>query len=98
MSDAVAFAYHYSAFMTSRKNFLRFSALTAAGLAMGKLKAIASPDRRQGPVKKPIVVSAWPMGIGANAAAWEVLKTGGRALDAVEAGVKIPEADPKERS
>ena len=26
--------------------------------------------------------------------AWEVLKKGGRALDAVEAGVKIPEADP----
>src|ERR1044071_6576191 len=38
------------------------------------------------------------MGIGANAAAWDVLKAGGRALDAVETGVKIPEADPKERS
>jgi isoaspartyl peptidase/L-asparaginase-like protein (Ntn-hydrolase superfamily) len=34
----------------------------------------------------------------ANQAAWEVLKNKGRALDAVEAGVKIPEGDPNERS
>jgi len=34
----------------------------------------------------------------ANEAAWEILKNKGRALDAVEAGVKIPESDPKERS
>ena len=30
--------------------------------------------------------------------AWDILKAKGRALDAVEAGVKIPEGDPKERS
>ena len=47
---------------------------------------------------KPIVLSTWNFGIQANAAAWEVLKNNGRALDAVEAGVKVPEGDPKERS
>ncbi len=31
-------------------------------------------------------------------AAWEVLKNNGKALDAVEAGVKVPEGDPNERS
>jgi N4-(beta-N-acetylglucosaminyl)-L-asparaginase len=44
------------------------------------------------------VVSTWRFGIEANAAAWEILKQNGRALDAVEAGVKIPEGDPTERS
>ncbi|MBP6828890.1 MAG: isoaspartyl peptidase/L-asparaginase, partial [Saprospiraceae bacterium] len=34
----------------------------------------------------------------ANAAAWEVLSKGGRALDAVEAGVQVPEADPEDTS
>lgn len=42
----------------------------------------------------PIVVSTWDFGKQANAGAWEVLKRGGRALDAVEMGVRIPEADP----
>jgi N4-(beta-N-acetylglucosaminyl)-L-asparaginase len=85
--------------MTTRKNFLRLSALTAASLAAGKLKAILPPDgKKQRSVKKPVVVSTWLMGIGANKAAWTVLKDGGRALDAVEAGVKVPEADPTERS
>ncbi len=42
----------------------------------------------------PIVVSTWDFGKQANAGAWEVLKKGGRALDAVEQGVRIPEADP----
>ncbi len=47
---------------------------------------------------KPIVISTWRFGVEANVAAWEVLTKNGRALDAVEAGVKIPEADPQERS
>jgi N4-(beta-N-acetylglucosaminyl)-L-asparaginase len=51
-----------------------------------------------GKIRKPIVLSTWNFGLKANEAAWEVLKKGGRALDAVEAGVKIPEGDPTERS
>ena len=42
---------------------------------------------------KPIVVSTWDFGVAANQAAWAVLKDGGSALDAVETGVRIPEAD-----
>lgn len=42
----------------------------------------------------PIVISTWDFGIAANAAAWNILKTNGRALDAVEKGVHVPEADP----
>lgn len=47
---------------------------------------------------KPIMISTWNHGFGANEAGWEYLKEGGSALDAVEYGVRVPEADPKERS
>ncbi|MDH5382509.1 MAG: isoaspartyl peptidase/L-asparaginase, partial [Cyclobacteriaceae bacterium] len=54
---------------------------------------LSSPKK----INKPVVISTWN-NVKANAAAWEVLKTGGNALDAVEAGVKVPEADPLDRS
>lgn len=43
----------------------------------------------------PIVISTWDFGIIANKEAWKTLVKGGRALDAVEAGVRVPEADMK---
>jgi N4-(beta-N-acetylglucosaminyl)-L-asparaginase len=46
----------------------------------------------------PLVISTWAPNVKANAAAWEVLSKGGKALDAVEAGVRIPEADPEDTS
>jgi len=47
---------------------------------------------------RPIVVSTWDFGVAANKAAWAVLSTGGRSVDAVEAGARIPEADLKNHS
>ena len=47
------------------------------------------------PVVRPLVVSTWKHGLAANAAAWKVLSSGGRALDAVEMGVRESEADPQ---
>ena len=46
-------------------------------------------------MKLPCVISTWPFGVAANKAAWTVLSKGGRALDAVETGVMVPEADLK---
>jgi L-asparaginase/N4-(beta-N-acetylglucosaminyl)-L-asparaginase len=46
----------------------------------------------------PVVVSTWKHGLPANEAAWAVLADGGAALDAVEAGVAVPEADPEVRT
>ncbi|SIO54956.1 N(4)-(beta-N-acetylglucosaminyl)-L-asparaginase [Chitinophaga niabensis] len=80
--------------MSSRRNFLRTAALGAAVLSLDGPSAIAQSKKATGKVKKPIVVSTWDFGIAANKAAWEVLKKGGRALDAVEAGVHVPESDP----
>ena len=46
----------------------------------------------------PCVISTWDFGVAANQAAWAVLSRGGRALDAVEAGARVPEADLKNHS
>jgi N4-(beta-N-acetylglucosaminyl)-L-asparaginase len=39
----------------------------------------------------PIVISTWDAGLAANAGAWKILGNNGRALDAVEAGVRVTE-------
>ncbi len=46
----------------------------------------------------PAVIATWGPNVKATAAAWEVLSKGGRALDAVEAGARVPEADPEDTS
>jgi N4-(beta-N-acetylglucosaminyl)-L-asparaginase len=87
--------------MTNRRNFLKKTALATAGLALTSFKNTTETAENKielNSVQKPIVLSTWRFGIEANAAAWEVLSKNGRALDAVEAGVKIPEGDPNERS
>jgi isoaspartyl peptidase/L-asparaginase-like protein (Ntn-hydrolase superfamily) len=84
--------------MTTRRKFIKLSALTASVFAVSKSKAIAIVESKTRGTIKPLVISTWSFGVQANVAAWEILNKGGRALDAVEAGVKIPEADPKERS
>jgi N4-(beta-N-acetylglucosaminyl)-L-asparaginase len=83
--------------MKTRRDFIKTAAVAGVGLAFTGVKAENSL-RFPTKINKPIVVSTWRFGIEANAAAWEVLKQNGRALDAVEAGVKIPEGDPSERS
>lgn len=63
------------------------------GSAMLGAKASAAQ-----PVTKldgPCVISTWDFGVAANQAAWAVLSEGGRALDAVEAGARVPEQDLK---
>lgn len=75
----------------NRKRFLQLSGLS--GLLLST-KAIGSSVQGN----QPIVLSTWAPNIKANKAAWEVLSKGGTALDAVEAGVMIPEADPSDIS
>ena len=86
--------------MTNRRNFIRNSALASTALFFNKSEAKINENKRneKSVVVKPIVISTWNFGIKANEAAWEILNKNGKALDAVEAGVKIPEADPAERS
>src|SRR4051812_26961102 len=84
--------------MATRRKFLKLSALTASLLAVNKSKAAEILGSGNSAAIKPIVLSTWNFGLAANKGAWEVLSKNGRALDAVETGVKITEADPKERS
>ncbi|MDD4756741.1 MAG: N(4)-(beta-N-acetylglucosaminyl)-L-asparaginase [Prolixibacteraceae bacterium] len=42
----------------------------------------------------PVVISTWRHGVAANETAWKILSDNGYALDAVEAGVRVSEADP----
>lgn len=84
--------------MTTRRKFLKISAFTTSLLALNKSKASEFLSAESKNTIKPIVISTWRFGVEANAAAWKVLSENGRALDAVEQGVKISEADPKERS
>src|SRR5207253_3862283 len=84
--------------MTTRRKFIKLSALTASLFAVNKSKAAEILETNIGAAARPIVLSTWRFGVQANAGAWKVLSENGRALDAVETGVKITEADPKERS
>lgn len=85
--------------MGNRRNFLKTSAIASVGLALNAFKSVGEEIQIENiKTNKPIVLSTWNFGLQANDAAWEILKSDGRALDAVEAGVKIPEGDPNERS
>ncbi|MBD8873569.1 N(4)-(beta-N-acetylglucosaminyl)-L-asparaginase [Rhodanobacter sp. DHB23] len=87
--------------MTDRRQFLKTSLLGASALAMSKPLAATGATGMAGTTGKPgivRVVSTWDFGVAANKAAWTVLGQGGHALDAVETGVRVPEADLKNHS
>ena len=79
--------------MSSRRKFIQASVLGSAAIA-GNKKILAQSALPAPIIDRPVVVSTWDFGKTANAEAWKILAAKGRALDAVEAGVKIPEADP----
>jgi N4-(beta-N-acetylglucosaminyl)-L-asparaginase len=76
--------------MTDRRHLIK------ATLAASALTGLAGAAKAA--TTKPVVVSTWDFGVAANQAAWQVIQGGGHALDAVEAGARIPEADMKNHS
>ncbi len=78
--------------MTSRRSFLVKGSLALAGIGLAKQGLSSVGTENGGNI--PVVISTWNHGLPANEAAWEVLSKGGHSLDAVEAGVRVPEADP----
>lgn len=90
--------------MSNRRNFIKKIGLAIFAVVSGnfhtqtKSRKSEVINRKSKKPNLPLVVSTWNFGIQSNQAAWLVLINGGRALDAVEAGVKIPEGDPTERS
>ena len=76
----------------TRRDLLKTISLTSAAAVLPSI-SLSKPT-----AGKPIVVSTWNFGLQANADAWKILAKGGRALDAVEAGARVPEADPNNQS
>ena len=75
--------------MTTRRQFLIRTGAGLAALSAGKI-AFAEVEE-----KRPLVISTWKHGLASNEQAWKILAKGGRALDAVESGVQVAEADPE---
>lgn len=86
-----------------RRNFLKNSSVAAAGmlsapmLASCEEKKVNTGIAHTGAPKYPIVIATWNVP-NATAKAWEVLNRGGNALDAVEQGVMMEEADVNNQS
>ena len=78
--------------MASRRKFLQSSFFSSIAVLLGK-KGFAHENAVPLITGKPIVISTWDAGINANKGAWAVLGKGGRALDAVEAGVMVTETE-----
>ena len=81
---------------TTRRSFMATAAvaLTATGLDACKPSSKQNPKSQKG---LPIVISTWKH-TDANNAASASLQKGGSSLDAVEAGARVPEADPNDTS
>jgi len=83
-----------------RRSFLRRATLStlAAGTVAPRLAQghPAFPSFRK--TDGPVILSTWAHGVEANAEAWRILEEGGSVLDAVEKGVMVTEADPKNQS
>lgn len=77
--------------MINRRKFIKNTTLSSLSIPISK---IASINTSSNTIKgKPVVISTWDAGLRANKAAWEVLSSGGRALDAVEKGVMVTESE-----
>ena len=83
--------------MKNRRNFLKKSVIGALGaMILPKITNATMENKNKHSEKGfPLVISTWRHGIAANESAMKVLQKGGKAIDAVEAGVRISEEDPE---
>jgi len=78
--------------MAKRRSFLKNAVLSALPLTAPAHWFSSLPNPRQ---SQPVVLSTWKHGVAANEKAWQLLKEGYNAIDCVEEGVKVSEADPE---
>ena len=82
-----------------RRSFFKLGALAGALSVFRPVKATnVLSFSIEGTIDGPIILSTWNHGLEANRAAWEILEKGGKAVDAVEQGVKVTESDLTNRS
>ena len=89
----------------NRRNFITKTTIVASGVVAASSLLQQTANSQPVPVPsgsgaavRPLCISTWWHGLEANRVAMEMMQRGGRALDAVEAGVKTAEADPKNQS
>ena len=78
-----------------RRDFIKSGAI---GLVASSSLLNNCDSKNKKVTNSPIILSTWNHGIPANKAAMDVLNDNGTALDAVEAGVRVTEADPSSQS
>ena len=91
--------------MSQRRDFIKKAALGTIGIStILSCKELTEKEEKSSEKlviknqKKPLIISTWNHGLPANEETWKQLKNGKSTLDAIEAGMKIPEADPAVRS
>ncbi len=85
--------------MNRRKFIEKVAAAGAVGVIPKLLQSqLPTVTAEAGTQSLPIIISTWNHGLDANQAAVDVLQKGGGVTDAVEQGVRVPEADPKNMS
>lgn len=91
--------------MSDRRNFIKKAALGTVGIGaiLSCDKSVETKSEITGSTEiskgsKPIIISTWNHGLPANEETWKQLKEGKPTVDAIVAGMNIPEADPKVRS
>ena len=83
--------------MLKRRDFITQMAGYGAAMGLGsKMNPDTRPnlEREKNSLGIPIMISTWEHGMDANKVGWDILRNGGRALDAVERGVRVVESDP----
>lgn len=89
-----------------RRNFIQNTALGSLGVVAGtkalagtqeQVKSSGAESEPDKPYKLPLVIATWNVP-NATEAAYDVLKNGGSALDAVEQGCRVEEANAKGQS
>lgn len=86
-----------------RRTFIKTAALagSSAAILSGASEALsrtAAPLASGSGTGGPVILSTWDFRLRSNEIAWETLERGGSLLDAVEAGIRVVEADPKTTS
>jgi N4-(beta-N-acetylglucosaminyl)-L-asparaginase len=86
-----------------RRKFLKKSSISTAGIIATPILASCKTENKTEAIitptiqTKPIVIATWNVP-NSTAEAWRILEKSGSALDAVEAGVKMEEADVNNQS
>ena len=82
-----------------RRKFIVNGSMVSAGMILDhKIGFSGEVPTVPAKASSPVVISTWDFGFNANTVAWEHLSGGGRALDAVELGIRVIEADESNQS